>query len=76
MMTSLKIVQKTWQTINRTWGKNKSPEMKKISLLELAVRIIDNATTASHTDPLFFMFNTPNSFFPLHLKTLLKTRKF
>jgi len=37
------------------WGRNKSPEIKKISLLQKrAVRITENAKTASHTDPLFF----------------------
>ena len=39
------------------WGKNKSTEMKKISLLlKSAIRIIENAKTASHTDPLFFKY--------------------
>ena len=39
------------------WGRNKSPEMKKISLLQKrAVRIIDNAKTASHSDPIFFKY--------------------
>ena len=36
-------------------GEIKSPEMKKISLLQnRVVSIIDNAKTALHTDPLFF----------------------
>ena len=35
------------------WGRNKSPEIKKISLPQkLAVRIIDNAKTALHSEPL------------------------
>ena len=39
------------------WRRNKCPEMKKISLLQkCAVRIIQNAKTASHTDPLFFKY--------------------
>ena len=40
------------------WGRNKSPEMKKISLLQKrAVRIIENAKkTASHANPLFFKY--------------------
>ena len=39
------------------WGRNKSPEIKKNSLLQKrAVRIIDNARTVSHTDPLFLKY--------------------
>ena len=40
------------------WGRNKSPEMKKIACFKNvhAVRIIDKAKTASHTDPLFFKY--------------------
>ena len=37
------------------WGRNRSPEMKKLWLLQKrAVRLIDNAKTASHSDPIFF----------------------